>query len=158
MITINEIVKMKSQEMVRGEAWQECWLQVTHTTIKGCVNIGVIFNFIGNCQWCLYNIQSKSDWFSTHSVLLQGKIDSHWFFSFEVAQAKNSMALSISIDVISIFSEGTKIQLGIKMWFFRIFGSRMTIWNYFKTHITIIVGPWHSKMIDLVSAKVSTYL
>ena len=122
--------------MMRGEASQECWLQVTHTTIKGCVNIAVIFNFIGNSQWCLYNTQSKSDWFSTHSVLLQGKIDSHWFFSFEVAQAKNSMALSILIDVISIFSEGTKIQLGIKMWFFRIFGSRMTIWNYFETHIT----------------------
>ena len=37
----------------------------------GDVNIGIIFYWIGNSQWCIYNTQSKSHWFNTQSRVLQ---------------------------------------------------------------------------------------
>ena len=41
-------------------------------TIGPNINIGIIFYCIGYSQWCIYNIQSESDWlFNTLSRVLQ---------------------------------------------------------------------------------------
>ena len=76
-----------------------------------------------------------------------------------MAQAKNIMALSILIDVISIFSEETKIQLGNVIFYgfwvknddmelfqnsVRPFASPDISLAFTKPyHIYAIVGPWH---------------
>ena len=58
-ITYNVIKEVLQQKWSSDASWDQHFPKPSHEISIGHVNIGIVFLFIGNSLWCLYNTQSN---------------------------------------------------------------------------------------------------